>query len=501
MTSKILLAAVIALSLGGCSLAPGFMKPETPVPENWSSARLAAAEKISTDWWRSFDDPALVALVEEALGANNDLQLAAARVAEARALLTGQQAERYPLLEVEGAAVRQEPSEETDTAGTRGITDTAGTRGGQPFNDLQVSGVLSYELDLWGRLANASEAARARLLASAANREAVRLAVIGEVANGYFNLRALDRQIEIAERTMASRRESVALQRTRFEGGDVDELALRQAESELAAAESELPRLRQQRTRQRNALAVLLGRNPHRIIKDDITVADAIDAINAPASVPAGRPADLIVRRPDIAAAEQELVATNAEIGVARAAFLPRISFVGLLGLQSASGGDLFQGSASAWQLGGSLVGPLLDFGRAEALVDQAEARQRQALITYRQTIQTAFQEVLDALAGMRRAEERLQAQARQVAALRSTAELARLRFEGGISSYLEVLDAERSLFTTELDLVETQRDRLQSTVNLYRALGGGWQGPSNAQAVTGSMPNSADIPQDQHEF
>lgn len=492
MIRRILLAAVIALVLGGCSLAPSFMKPETPVPENWSSARLATAEEIPTDWWRSFDDPALVALVEEALGANNDLQLAAARVAEARALLTGQQAERYPLLEVEGAAVRQEPSEETVTAGTRG---------GNPFNDLQVSGVLSYELDLWGRLANASEAARARLLASAANREAVRLAVIGEVANGYFNLRALDRQIEIAERTVASRRESVALQRSRFEGGDVDELALRQAESELAAAESELPRLRQQRTRQRNALAVLLGRNPHRIVKDDITVADAIDAIDAPASVPAGRPADLIVRRPDIAAAEQELVATNAEIGVARAAFLPRISFVGLLGLQSASGGDLLQGSASAWQLGGSLVGPLLDFGRAEALVDQAEARQRQALITYRQTIQTAFQEVLDALAGMRRAEERLQAQARQVAALRSTAELARLRFEGGISSYLEVLDAERSLFTTELDLVETQRDRLQSAVNLYRALGGGWQGSLTAEAATESMPSSADLPQDQQEF
>jgi multidrug efflux system outer membrane protein len=443
------------------------MEPETAVSENWTSARLASDEEIPTNWWCSFDDPALVSLVEEALGANNDLQLAAARVADARALLTGRQAERYPLLEVEGAAVRQELSEET----------VAGIRGGLPFNDLQVNGVLSYELDLWGRLANASEAARARLLAAAANREAVRLAVIGEVANGYFNFRALDRQIEIAERTVASRRESVALQRARFESGDVDELALRQAESELAAAESELPMLRQQRTRQRNALAVLLGRNPRQIVQDDIAVADAIDAINAPASVPAGRPADLIVRRPDIAAAEQELLATNAEIGVARAAFLPRISFVGLLGLQSASGGDLLQGSASAWQLGGSLVGPLLDFGRAEALVAQAEARQRQALITYRQTIQTAFQEVLDALTGMRRAEERLQAQSRQVAALRSTTELARQRFQGGFSSYLELLDAERSLFTTELDLVATQRDRLQSAVDLYRALGGGWQG------------------------
>jgi len=466
MIVKVLLATVIALSLGGCSLAPTVEKPEPSVPENWSSARLSADEKLPLDWWRGFGDPALVTLVEEALGANSDLQLAAARVAEARARLTGQQAEQYPLLEVEGSAVRQGPSEE--------VVNSAG--GGQPFNDIQVGGVLSYELDLWGRLANASEAARARLLASAANREAVRLAVIGEVANGYFNLRALDRQIDITERTVSSRRESVALQRARSEGGEVSELVLRQAEAELAAAESELPRLRQQHALQRNALAVLLGRDPQQIVRSDISVADTIGEMNVPGSVPAGRPADLMVRRPDIAAAEQELIAANAEIGVARAAFLPRISFEGLLGLRSASGGDLFRGSASTWQLGGSLVGPLLDFGRSEALVNQAEARQRQALIAYRQAIQVAFREVLDAMAGVRGTEDRLEAQARQVAALRSTTKLARLRFEGGASSYLEVLDAERSLFTTELDLVETRRDQLQSTVNLYRALGGGWQ-------------------------
>jgi len=485
MSARIWLAAGIVLSLGGCSLAPDRVKPETPVPENWSSAQLEADKKIAIDWWRGFGDPALVALVEESLEANNDLQLAAARVAEARAMLTGRQAERYPLLEVEGAASRQGPSEEAVNGGTGD---------GKPFNDLRVSGVLSYELDLWGRLANASEAARARLMASAANREAVRLAVIGVVANGYFNLRALDRQISIAERTVASRRESVALQRARFEGGEVDELTLRQAESELAAAEAELPLLRQQRERQRNALAVLLGRDPRQMLQGVITVANSIDAIDTPASIPAGRPADLIVRRPDIAAAEQELVAGNAEIGVARAAFLPRISFAGLLGQQSSSGGDLFQGSASTWQLSGSLVGPLLDFGRSQSLVDQAQARQRQALIGYRQTVQTAFQEVLDALAGLQGAEQRLQAQARQVTALESTTELARLRFEGGASSYLEVLDAERRLFTTELDLVATKRDRLQSTVNLYRALGGGWQGLSgaSAQPATAATPDSA---------
>lgn len=461
------LAGAIALLIGGCSLAPDYLKPQSAVPDSWSSERLAAAEEIPTDWWRTFDDPALAALVDEALSANADLQLAAARVAEARALLTGRQAERYPLLEVEAAAVRQGPSEEAATS--------AASRG-KPFTDLRVSSVLSYELDLWGRLANASEAARARLLASAANREAVRLAVVGEVANGYFNLRALDRQIVIAERTVASRREAVTLQRNRFEGGDVDELTLRQAESELAAAQAELPALLQQRALQRNALAVLLGRSPREIVERAIAVARPIDAIDAPASVPAGRPADLIVRRPDIAAAEQEVVATNAEIGVARAAFLPTVSFVGLLGLQSASAGDLFTGSASAWQFGGALVGPLLDFGRAQALVDLAEARQRQALVAYRGTIQTAFREVLDALEGFRRSEERLQAQSRQVAALRSAAELARERFAGGFSSYLEVLDAERSLFTVELALTETQRNRLQSAVDLYRALGGGWE-------------------------
>ena len=308
------LTGVFALWLAGCSLAPDYLKPQSAVPESWPAARSAASEEIPTDWWRAFDDPALVALVDEALGANANLQLAAARVAEARALLTGRQAERYPLLEVEGAAVRQGPSEEA-------ATSAAGR--GKPFTDLRVSSLLSYELDLWGRLANASEAARARLLASAANREAVRLAVVGEVANGYFNLRALDRQIEIAERTVASRRDAVTLQRNRFEGGDVGELTLRQAELELAAAEAELPALRQQRALQRNALAVLLGRSPREIVERAIAVARPIDAIDAPASIPAGRPADLIVRRPDIAAAEQEVVATNAEIGVARAAFLP----------------------------------------------------------------------------------------------------------------------------------------------------------------------------------
>jgi multidrug efflux system outer membrane protein len=477
MNRNVWLTGVLALWLGGCSLAPEYQKPETPVSTDWSSDALTSDdETIPLEWWRRFDDPALVALIGEALDHNTDLEMAAARVAEARAQLTSSQAERYPLLEVQGSASRQGPSEESFM--------TTGQGGDETYNDLQVSGLLSYELDLWGRLANASEAARARLLGSAANREAVRLAVIGEVANGYFNLRGLDRQIEITQRTIDSRRETVDLQRAQFQAGAIDELSLKQAESELAAAEAQLPALRQQRAMQRNALAVLLGRDPKAIIEKTVAVGRPIDAFEAPASVPAGRPADLIVRRPDIVAAEQELVATNAEIGVARAAFLPTISFSGLLGLQSDSGGSLFQSSASTWQAGGSLLGPLIDFGRAESMVAQAEARQRQALISYRATVQTAFQEVLDALAGLQRNDERLQAQSRQVEALRRAADLARQRYEGGVSSYLEVLDAERSLFNTQLALVQTQRDRLQATVNLYRALGGGWDGSLVTEAT-----------------
>lgn len=474
MNKGIWMTGMLAALLGGCSLAPELDKPAPDMPQEWSSPSLAPQDELPVDWWKRFDDPALVALIDEALGNNTDLQAAAARVAESRALLTGRQAERYPLIEAQGTATRQSPSEESAMAVGQG--DDA-------YNDLQVGGLLSYELDLWGRLANASEAARARLLGSAANREAVRLAVIGEVANGYFNLRALDGQIEITERTIASRRETVSLQRAQFRAGAIDELALKQAESQLAAAEAELPSLRRQREVQRNALAVLLGRSPQGIVEDDVAVGRPIDTVEAPTSIPAGRPADLIVRRPDIAAAEQELVATNAEIGVARAAFLPTISFSGLLGLQSDAGGTLFQESASTWNVGGSLIGPLVDFGRAEAQVAQAEARQRQALIAYRATVQTAFREVLDALAGLNRNEERLQAQSRQVEALRRTVQLARDRYEGGVSSYLEVLDAQRALFSTELALEQTRRDRLQATVNLYRALGGGWDGTMRTEA------------------
>lgn len=462
--SRLILLTITGLVIGGCSFAPEYEQPQVPLPERWNDPRLDDHETRAEQWWQRFGDPALAKLVQESLDANLDLQIAAARVTEARAFLLGQEAERYPMLSIEGSGTRQGPSEEA--AGF-------GPNQAKPFTDFRVGGLLTYEFDIWGRQANASEAAQYRLLASAANHETVRLAIISEVATGYINLLALNHQIDIAENTIATRRESVQLQRARFQGGDIDELALRQAEAELAAAQAELPALRLRQTIQIHAIAVLLGKPPHAMKQDSLTTYSSIESLEAPATFPAGTPAALIVRRPDIKAAEQLLKAANAEIGVARSAYLPTISFAGLIGLQSAQVGDLFSSNAANWQLGGSLLSPLVDFGRTEALIAQAESRQRQAYLSYGRVVQNAFREVWDALEQVQRTDERLQSKHIQVTALKKSTHLARERFEGGYSSYLEVLDAERNLFNAELALVEIKRDRLLAAISLFRALGG----------------------------
>jgi multidrug efflux system outer membrane protein len=461
---RLILLTITGLVIGGCSFAPEYVQPQVPLPEQWSDPSLDDNENRAEQWWQRFGDPALAILVQESLDANLDLQIAAARVAEARAFLSGREAERYPMLSIEGSGARQGPSEEA--AGF-------GPNQARPFTDFRVSGLLTYEFDLWGRKANASEAAQHRLLASAANQEMVRLAIISEVASGYINLLALNHQITIAENTVATRRESVQLQRTRFQGGDIDELALRQAEAELAATQAELPALRLRQTFQIHAIGVLLGKPPRDIKQETLTTHSSIESLEAPATFPAGPPAALIVRRPDIKAAEQLLKAANAEIGVARAAYLPTISFAGLIGLQSAQVGDLFSSNAANWQLGGSLLSPLVDFGRTEALIAQAESRQTQAYLSYGRVVQQAFREVWDALEQVQRTDERLESKHSQVTALKQSTRLASERFKGGYSSYLEVLDSERNLFNAELALVEIKRDRLLADISLFRALGG----------------------------
>jgi multidrug efflux system outer membrane protein len=472
-----LMPLVLVVGLSACTLGPNHVRPETDLPAGWAvpaagAPAAPAGTGVDSSWWRAFNDPSLTGLVEEALQHNADLSLAAARIAEARAVLNLRDAERYPLLSGQASGARQQGSAETAQPG-----------GGVIYNNFGISAVLNYEVDLWGRLARASEAARAQLLAGVASRDAIRLAVAADVASGYFNLRALDQQLAIAERTVQTREGSYRFQESRYRNGAISQLVFRQAESELAAARAELPALRQQRVLQINALSVLLGRTPREIVQQGIPGGRPIDELPAMPEVPMGLPSALLERRPDIRAAEEQLRAANAEIGIARAAYFPTLSLTGLFGSQSDELSNLFNGPAKTWQFGGNLAGPLIDFGRTRANVRAAEARRQQALVNYQQTVRIAFREVLDALESRSATSERLVAQEQQVTALRETARLAQRRFDEGYSDYLEVLDAQRSLFTVELARVTTQQQRLRALVDLYKALGGGWQVDTLAQA------------------
>ncbi len=474
---KRIASVVLVVGLSGCVLGPDHVRPEMDLPDGWEATKVAAspAARIDPQWWHAFGDPVLTDLVEEALARNADVSLAAARVAEARAILNLRDAERYPLLRAQASGARQ-----------RSSADTAVPGGGQIVGDYSVAAVLSYEIDLWGRLARANEAARAQLVAGEATQAAVRLAVAADVATGYFNLRALDQQIDVAQRTVQTRQESYRLQESRYRNGAISQLAFRQAESELAAAEAELPSLRRQRALQVNALSVLIGGTPREILQPAAMAGRSIEDFPALPDVPMGLPSGLLERRPDIRAAEQQLRAANAEIGIARAAYFPTLSLTGLLGTQSEELSGLFNGPAKTWQFAGDLAAPIVDFGRTRANVRAAEARREQAVVNYQQTVRVAFREVLDALESRTAAVDRVTAQDRQIVALRETARLAQRRFDEGYSDYLEVLDAQRSLFAVELARITTQQSRLRALVDLYKALGGGWQLPAGAGQAAG---------------
>ncbi|PZP83413.1 MAG: RND transporter [Azospirillum brasilense] len=455
------LGAACFCILAACSLTPDLEKPTTALPANWT---LSGAEVTAlTRWWQRYNDPALNGLIERALEHNADLQLAAAHVAESRALLGGTQAEQYPSLSGNASATRLD----------LGDSPLTGGQNTKAMNSYSVAPVLSFEVDLWGRLANATEASRQQLLAEEANARAVRLAVIAEVASHYFTASALNEQIAITERTIKTRERAFTLQQKLFKEGDTDELTVRQAESELQAVQAELPALEQQRQQRLNALSVLSGASPQEIFNP--TKLSEIKESSLPdvPTLPTLAPEQVVAGRPDIVRAEHQLVASNAQIGVARAAYLPKLSLTGLLGFQSGNLDTLFSGSPAS-ALAGSLAGPILDFGRARAVVDASKAREKQAYISYEQTVRVAFREIMDALTGYRKTGERLAVQEKRVATLKRSTHLAQRRFDEGIAAYIDVLDAQRNLYQAETAMVETRRARLQTSVDLYKALGGG---------------------------
>ncbi len=449
--SRLLLAASLAVS--GCA-GPRVPPPAAAAiapPPAWRTA-LGPGEPVRADWWQAFGDPVLTALVARALADNDDIAIAAARVEEARATARAARAQQAPQL---GGAVGTDNGQQISPFGT-------------PLFAYSVEPQLtaSYDLDLFGRLRQATRAARAQALASAGAGDAVRLAVAGGVATGYITLRALDLRLTIAEQTLAARSEALRIARRRAETGYTSNLELHQAEGEYHATEQLVPQAKLAIRRQEDALSLLIGVTP-----GPITRGLPLDRLLAPA-IPGGLPANLLRRRPDLYQAEQTLVAADRSLDSARAAFLPDVSLTAGAGVAFSTA---FMTPIGLYSLGANVLSPILDGGRRRAVVGAASARRDQAAFAYRRAALSAFRDVDDGLAGVERSGEQATALAGQRDALAAALRNASNRYRAGYSAYIDQLDAQRGLLTAELALTQAKADRLTAYVALYQAFGGGW--------------------------
>jgi outer membrane protein, multidrug efflux system len=462
---------LIIISLSACAMGPDYKRPVIKTPEAWRMEEKEAADLANCAWWEQFCDPVLNDLVVLALKENNDLKIAAARVEEYIGHYMVGRSPLFPQFYATGDAGSQKVTE-------RGATPVPSTVN-NPSGFYQGGFTGSWEIDVWGRLRRLNEAARADLLSTEEGRRSVILTLVASVANGYVNLRDLDKQLQVAERTAKSREESYRLFKLRFEGGVISEMELSQIKSEYELALSRIPLLQKQVAFQENALSVFLGRNPGPIPRGR-----TIDELTLP-TVPTGLPSDLLERRPDIRQAEQDLIAANARIGAAKALYFPTISLTGAFGWSSTDLSLLFSGPSQAWTWAGTFISPIFTGGAVTGNYKAAQAIQQQALVRYQQAVQTAFKEVNNALVDQKRTREQLASQKLQVNTLRDYARIARLRYDEGYTSYIEVLDAERSLFNAELSYTETQGVLFQALVNLYKAMGGGWVAEADKMTVS----------------
>src|SRR5437867_13106885 len=465
----LMIAAVVAGVLSGCMVGPDYQRPGLPSPAVFRGTPEPAAPPDPTSlgdlrWFEVFQDAQLQALIQTALVANYELRDAVARVDEARANLGITRSEQFPTI-----------------AASADITTLRASRHGlQPVpasvdRDRTVGSVLlhllSFEVDVWGRLRRATEAARAEVLAAEDTRQAVLTTLVSDVATAYFVLLELDRELEIAQRTLALRQNSLGLIQVRQQGGVATLLEVRQAEQLVYSASQVIPDTERLIEQTENQIRLLLGQPP-----GDVPRGQPLTAQAQPPTVPPGLPSALLERRPDLRAAEQTLIAANANIGVAKAAYFPTISLTGLLGYESNQLSSLFKGASGLWQFVPQVTQPIFTAGRITSQVHLAEAQQQEALVQYEQTIQTAFREVSDALVQSRRVTEIRTQQALLVTPLHDRTRLAYMRYQGGVDTLLNALDADRDLFNAELSLAQTQRNELLALVQLYKALGGGWQ-------------------------
>jgi multidrug efflux system outer membrane protein len=460
---------VLALSLAGCAVGPDYQRPLIKTPENFRAPDPLPAPQASSladlKWWEVFKDTQLQDLIRAALVANYDLRDAVARVDEARANLGATRSNQFPQVGASGNLELTRLSRDGSFQLPASLVPSQNRNWGEATLNL-----LSFEVDIWGRLRRSTEAARANLLSADENRKAVTITLVSDVATAYLHLRELDYELEISRATLATRQDSLGLTVNRQSGGVSTLLDLRQAEQLVDTAEQTIPGLQQQIEQTENQITLLLGQNP-----GGITRGQDFMKQDLPPEVPAGLPSALLERRPDILAAEQNLVAANANIGVAKAAYFPQISISGLLGGQSSQLSSLFNGPHSTWSFVPQISQPIFTAGRLKSGVKFAEAQREDALIQYEKTIQTAFTDVSNALIAHQRLRESRLKQEALVATLQDRTRLAYVRYRGGVDTQLNALDADRDLFQAQLTLAEIRLSELLSVVQLYKALGGGW--------------------------
>jgi len=461
---RLIALSLVMLLLSGCAVGPNYKRPSVNVPGTYrgampSEATQPAAESLGDQkWWEVFQDKQLQDLIYTALQQNYDVRIAATRILEAQAQVGITRADQLPTVSAGAQSVDQR---------------TPRTKSFPQFESSahQVDLSLAWELDFWGKYRRATESARANLLATEWAREAVITTLVGDVAAAYFQLRELDLELEISRRTLVSRQDSLRITQMLANGGATSMLDVRQAEQLVFTAAETIPDLERRIEQQENFISTLLGNNPGPIARGT----KLTEQPHAP-EIPAGLPSSLLERRPDIRQAEAQLIAANAQIGVAKAAYFPQISLTASGGYQSSALTSLFSGPAGLWSFGGSLVQPIFAGGRIRSNVKFTEARQQEAALVYQQTIQQAFRGVSDALVEYRKDREFREQQEQLAFSAQDAARLSETRYRGGATSYLEVLTNETNYFDAELGLAQAQLNELLALVRIYRNLGGGWQ-------------------------
>ena len=458
VSSKPASIALAMVFVAGCTLTPDYERPELAVPQAYVEPAKTEASFANLPWWELFEDDVLVSLIQASLEHNKDLAIAVARIDEARAALGVVRANQYPFIDAGASAGR--------TKGSEAINPLSSDS--SDFYD--VTAQATFEVDLWGRLSRSTEAARAELLATEATQRNVTITLVSQVATTYLLLLDLDERLAISRRTRETREEYLGIIQARFDKGTVPQLDVAQAEIEAADAEASIATFDRLVHQTENALRVLIGAYPGPIARGT-----TLEDQQMRGDIPAGLPIELLERRPDVFAAEQQLAAETARIGVARANRLPSLALTGSYGSQTEEFSDLLSGNSERWSFFADLFAPIFNSGQLKNLETAQRARTEQALLSYELTVLEALRDVEDRLIEVRTNAAEHKARLRQREAARDAARLSRARYDGGVVSYLEVLDSERSLFQAELLASQTTQQQLSAVVRLYQALGGGW--------------------------